>query len=504
MDKIICNLEEQKEDVEEIIFKIYERKGTNFEDYKKSTIVRRIKKRMKMLELLNMNEYIDYINRFDDEIDTLHNEIFIGVTEFFRDPEAYDSLYAVINKIYQEKEIDESIRVWSAGCSTGEEAYSIAILILEYLEERKLPINVKIFATDINDIALSKAQNGIYTLEQLNGVSKERLKKYFDKRGQNYQVKKYIRNLIIFAKHNIISEAPFSKLDLIICRNVLIYLENNIQQKVFAAFGFSLKENGYLFLGTSESLGEMGKYFEAINFKQKLFKRAKIAELTPPQTYSNHLDHSINHKLTEKSVDRSIGKIIEVLQQEYIPKGVIINESYELIHSFGDVNDFIKIPTNRISLNILKMIRKDLAVLIGAAVTNLFVSGKSFRYENITQSNKEDEINLLVSIYVDELSNTRYGILLFEENKKAKHMLETKQFKAEEDANDTINYLEEELRLTKENMQTLIEELRASNEELQSMNEELVLSNEELQHVNEELQSATEELCVIEKNHRRI
>ncbi|WP_010165855.1 CheR family methyltransferase [Candidatus Epulonipiscium viviparus] len=503
MDNLICDLEEQKEDVEEIIFKIYERKGTNFEDYKKSTIVRRIKKRMKMLELNHMHEYIDYINRFDDEIDTLHNEIFIGVTGFFRDPDAFASLYNALDQIYQEKELDETIRVWSAGCSTGEEAYSIAILIVEYLEEKNLPINIKIFATDINDIALSKAQNGIYTEDQLVDVNPVRLNKYFDKKGQNYQVKKYIRSLIIFAKHNIISEAPFSKLDLISCRNVLIYLENIIQQKVFAAFGFSLKENGYLFLGTSESLGEMGKYFEAVNFKQKIFRRLKITEAVPTSTYSTPFEHLISHKLAEKSVDRAIGKIIELLQQEYIPKGVIINESYELIHSFGDVNDFIKIPTNRISLNILKMIRKDLAVLIGAAVTNLFVSGRSFRYENITQSNKEDEINLLVSAYVDELSNNRYGILLFEENKKVTHILETKQFKAEDDAKDTINYLEEELRLTKENMQTLIEELRASNEELQSMNEELVLSNEELQHVNEELQSATEELCVIERNNHK-
>ncbi|OON93536.1 MAG: hypothetical protein ATN31_05825 [Candidatus Epulonipiscioides saccharophilum] len=502
MDNVICDLEEQKEDVEEIIYKIYERKGTNFEDYKKSTIVRRIKKRMKMLELNYMYEYIDYINRFDDEIDTLHNEIFIGVTGFFRDFEAFNSLYDTLDQIYQNKELDESIRVWSAGCSTGEEAYSIAILILEYLEEKNLPINAKIFATDINDIALSKAQNGIYTQDQLIGVNKIRLKKYFDKKGQNYQVKKHIRNLIIFAKHNIISEAPFSKLDLISCRNVLIYLENMVQQKVFAAFGFSLKENGYLFLGTSESLGEMSKYFEAVNFKQKIFKRASIAETSPPHTYLSHFDHAMSHKLAEKSVDRAIGKIIEALQQEYIPKGVIINESYELIHSFGDVNDFIKIPTNRISLNILKMIRKDLAVLIGAAVTNLFVSGKSFRYENITQSNQDDKINLLVSVYVDELSNTRYGILLFEETKKVKHILETKKFKVEDNASDTINYLEEELRLTKENMQTLIEELRASNEELQSMNEELVLSNEELQHVNEELQSATEELCVVERNNK--
>ncbi|OOB79617.1 MAG: hypothetical protein BEN19_07375 [Epulopiscium sp. Nuni2H_MBin003] len=503
---------EEKDQINKILALIKERKGIDFVDYKRSTIIRRIKRRMDMLEMGNILEYINYIEEFIDEIDTLHNEIFIGVTSFFRDKEAFRALGEnVIPKLFNDKLAGMGVRIWSAGCSTGEEAYSLAILFSEYLETTKEQYTVKIFATDINDIALAKASAGVYTIESLKDVSQERLDKYFDKKGNYYQVKKHIREMIIFAKHNIISHPPFSKLDLIVCRNLLIYLENSVQKYVFSAFDFSLNSNGYLFLGSSESLGEISENYKPFDFKSKIFRRVVESSSRSKKVVDRDfgtLDSkytSISKNLNANSVDRSVEKIIQSLQNEYIPKGVIVNETYDLIHSFGDVNEFVRIPTNRISLNLLKMIRKDLSVAVGTALQNVFVSGKEIKYNNINANESgKGIINLIVKLYVDEISNTRYGILLFEENKeRPTYNLHTQEFNLQEKSYERIEDLENELKSNREYLQALIEELESSNEELQSMNEELVSSNEELQNTNEELQSVNEEIYTLNTSYNK-
>ncbi|OOB79272.1 MAG: hypothetical protein BEN18_04385 [Epulopiscium sp. Nuni2H_MBin001] len=503
--------EQPQDPISKIITSLKERKGIDFADYKRSTVIRRIERRMNMLEIRTLNDYIMFIDNFPSELDTLHNEIFIGVTEFFRDDDAFFELRNnVIPQLFKNKTADIGLRIWSAGCSTGEEAYSIAILVHEYLETVNLAFNIKIFATDINDLALSKASAGIYTAEALATMSKDRLSKYFDKKGEYYQVKDIIRSMVIFAKHNIISDPPFSKLDLIVCRNLLIYLEATIQQNIFTVFGFSLNKEGYLFLGASESLGEMGKYFEQLDSRWKIFQhiRQQTASLTKPAfqlnevvsvNFDNRLAYAnVPKKWTANAEDKAIDKITQALQEEYVPKGVIVNEALELRHTFGDVNEYIKIPSNKLSLNILKMIRKDLSVAVGTALQNVFTSGKDIRYSNINT-----HMTLTAKLYVDEAANTRYAILLFETDAIKPAVISVQDFEFQEKAYERIADLEYELKYNKEHMQALIEELESSNEELQSANEELSSANEELQNTNEELQSVNEELYTVNSEYHK-
>ncbi len=509
------NFSESIDPICQILALMKEKKGIDFNDYKRNTVIRRIERRMNLLDIATFVEYISFIESFPNEIDTLHNEIFIGVTEFFRDVEAFTEIRnTVIPNLFNNALPEIGVRVWCAGCSTGEEAYSIAILIHEYLCDINAQFNVKIFATDINDLALSRASAGIYTEETVARLSLERRAQYFEKKGEYYQVRDNIRSMVVFAKHNLIADPAFSKIDLVICRNLLIYLENHVQQNIFNAFTFALKKDAYLFLGPSESLGEMGQYFDQVNSKWKIYKHSRPkhpqASLMKPAfqlneivsvNFDNRLAYAtMQKKWTANAEDKTIDKITQMLQDQYVPRGVIVNESFELRHAFGDVNEFIKIPTNKLSLNILKMIRKDLSVAVGTALQNVFNTGKGIRYNNINEN-----ITLIAKIHIDESINARYAILLFETEHPSTDGLTEQEFEFHEQAYERISNLEYELRYTKERMQALIEELESSNEEFKTTNEELMLANEELQNTNEELQSVNEELYTVNgEYHKKI
>ncbi|OON90822.1 MAG: hypothetical protein ATN32_03145 [Candidatus Epulonipiscium fishelsonii] len=492
--------------------------GVDFNNYKKNTIFRRIERRMNMLNIEDLNNYIEHINNFPDELNELYNEIFIGVTEFFRDIEAFELLETkVIPALFAEKKSGDTIRIWSAGCSTGEEVYSLAILIKEYLDTHNKFFSVKIFATDLKDSSLTTASNGIYSTKSLTNMSQERLNKYFKKVNGDYQITKPIRDMIIFTKHNLISDPPFSKLDLISCRNLLIYLDSEVQQNIFSIFHFSLNKTGYLFLGASESVGDMGKYFSVIDSKWKIFKYAGQPILPKQNTFqirkiddfykekSIYVDRT--KKLDNYNIDKSINRIVEALQNRYIPKGIIVNQEFELVHTIGDVNEYIRIPSNRVSLNLLKMIRKDLSVAVGTALNNVFAENKSFKYRNIKiwQNEKYIELAITVKPYVDSLADKKFAIILFEEQdaNTDDELIEEENFEFQQKVYERISDLEYELKNSREYLQALIEELESSNEELQSTNEELVSSNEELQNTNEELQSVNEELSTVNVAHHQ-
>ncbi|ONI38093.1 hypothetical protein AN639_03445 [Candidatus Epulonipiscium fishelsonii] len=492
--------------------------GVDFNSYKKNTIFRRIERRMNMLNIEDLNNYIEHINNFPDELNELYNEIFIGVTEFFRDVAAFELLEnKVIPALFSEKKSGDTIRIWSAGCSTGEEVYSLAILIKEYLDTHNKFFSVKIFATDLKDSSLTTASNGIYSAKSLVNMSQERLNKYFKKVNGDYQIVKSIRDMIIFTKHNLISDPPFSKLDLISCRNLLIYLDSEVQQNIFSIFHFSLNKTGYLFLGASESVGDMGKYFSVIDSKWKIFKYAGQPILPKQNTFqirklddfykekSIYVDRT--KKLDNYNIDKSINRIVETLQNTYIPKGIIVNQEFELIHTIGDVNEYIRIPSNRVSLNLLKMIRKDLSVAVGTALNNVFTENKSFKYKNIRilQNEKHIELAITVKPYIDSLADKKFAIILFEEQdaNTDDELIEEENFEFQQKVYERISDLEYELKTTREYLQALIEELESSNEELQSTNEELVSSNEELRNTNEELQSVNEELSTVNVAHHQ-
>lgn len=505
------DIKEDTESLDLIISTVKEYTGMDFFHYKKATILRRIERRMSVANIDLLSDYLNYINNNAEEITKLYKEFFIGVTNFFRDSQAFEIIEKeVIPSIFERKSPGSSIRIWTAGCSTGQEAYSLAILIKEYLNKIEKSFNVKIFATDIDDDSLDIASYGIYDSDITNDISSERLKNFFTAKGDKYQVIKSIRDMVIFAKHNIIKDPPFSKLDLITCRNLLIYLQPQVQQNILSFFNFSLNHNGYLFLGGSETTGDMGKHFSPVNNKWKIFKYAGEGRSSRVSNFSiNNIggyvqekSYSLSNSRASKNIsftDKSIEKMIQTLQDSYIPKGIIIDESYELIHVLGDVNNYIRIPSNKLSLNILKMIRSDLSIAVGTAVHNVLKENRELRYNNIRIKNENSysEIVLTVKPYIDEGDKKKFAIILFEEEVKNTTPINEESFELHSKMYQRISDLEQELKYSKEHLQAVIEELESSNEELQATNEELLSSNEELQSTNEELQSVNEELYTV-------
>lgn len=515
-DFISDNLITNEEVFNKILNYIKEYTHTDFFHYKKGTILRRIEKRMSLYGIESLEQYLRYININIDEIKSLYKEFFIGVTHFFRDKEAFEIIEKeVVPSLFENKNPGATIRIWIAGCSTGEEAYSMAILLKEYMNRVDKDYNIKIFASDIDDMALAKASNGLYHSSIEEHVSCERLKNFFIKKEDKYQINKSIRDMVIFAKHNLINDPPFSKVDLVTCRNLLIYLQPETQQSILGFFHFALNENGYLFLGSSESIGNMGKHFIPYNNKWKIFKYGGIGKLNRINSFSiSNIGGYVNERNSSflnygsprasNYIEKSVDKIIKQLQEEYVPKGVIIDESYELVHVFGDVNRYIKIPSNKLSLNLLKMIRPDLSIAVSTSVHTVINEGKELRYKNIRIKDSDGyfEICLTVKPYVDETTSKRYVILLFEEEGIDSCLDNGEDFQVHSKVYQRISDLENELKHSNEHVQAIIEELESSNEELQSTNEELLSSNEELQSTNEELQSVNEELYTLNSEYQ--
>lgn len=499
-----------------ILNTIKEYTSIDFFHYKKATVMRRIERRMAVYGINSALDYLNYINSNPHEIVTLYKDFFIGVTNFFRDSEAFQIIEKeVIPRILEKKTAGVPIRIWAAGCSTGEEAYSIAILLREYMNRVFKECSVKIFATDIDDEALNTASRGIYSSKIENHVSPERLRNFFTKKGDTYQVNKGIRDMVVFAKHNLIIDPPFSKLDFIVCRNLLIYLQPQVQQNILSSFNFSLNQNGYLFLGVSEAIGEAGKFFFPLSSKWKIYNyngESKLARLSSFSinrigSYIQERSSSLLAYNSTRSVnytEKSIGKILQQLQEAFIPRGVIIDESYEVVHVIGDVNNYIRIPTNNLSLNILKMIRQDLSIAVSTAIHNVLKEAKELKYRNIRVNNLENyfDITLTVKPFIDGATDKKFVVILFEEKIIENKPQNEENFEIHSKIYQRITDLEQELKLSNENLQAVIEELESSNEELQATNEELLSSNEELQSTNEELQSVNEELYTVNSEYQ--
>jgi two-component system CheB/CheR fusion protein len=488
----------------------------DFFHYKRGTVLRRLERRMGVYGIRSLIEYLSYINNNPNEIMTLSKEFFIGVTNFFRDPEAFEILEKeVIPKIFEKKTPGSTVRIWIAGCSIGSEAYTLAILIREHLNKANKSYNVKIFATDIDDEALNIASSGIYSAEIEENISVERLRNFFVKIGEKYQINKIIRDMVIFAKHDLIKDPPFSKLDLITCRNVLIYLNHKVQQNILSYFHFALNQNGYLFLGSSEAIGESEKFFNTINSKWKIYSYSGETKLPRLNNFSmNKIGNYVHEKNfgplsynTTKSanyMEKSIERIMKQLQEIYIPKGLIIDEMYELVHVIGDVNNYIRIPSNKLSLNISKMIRPDLSIAVSTAVHNVLRENKELKYKNIQLKNPDgySELTLTVKPFIEDTTQKKFLIILFEEHIVGEYIEHEEEFELHTKTYQRISDLEKELKYSNENLQAVIEELESANEELQATNEELLASNEELQSTNEELQSVNEELYTVNSEYQ--
>jgi two-component system CheB/CheR fusion protein len=490
-----------------IILVLREYCGIDFSHYRENTIIRRLERRVSINRFNTLEEYLEFLCQSEKEKDTLYREMLIGVTRFFRDKEAF---HCITEKVLPQLFINKKlIRIWSAGCSTGEEVYSVAMTIREFMDKENLDCDVKIFATDIDRNSLDVAGQGFYVDGIVSDIEPHLLTKYFNRRENGYQVKDFIRKMVVFAAHNILKDPPFSKLDLLICRNLFIYFKPDTQQKLLSMFYYSLSPNGYLFLGSSETIGDMDEGYQTIDSKWKLYKyksnyKPPIIQDTPNQiTYLNESDRLIN---SGYGINRKIKleKLFETVMSSILPPSVIIDSNDNIIQVVNDMNPFFDIKPGKFSSNILKNLSIELGAFVSNILRRLKFEKKEMLMENIIgiKGFENEKINIR-GCYIP-LENNDFYLLSFLVNKEKQVRKDSsdQSIDVEKEVKNRVSELEQELQTTKERLQVTIEEIETSNEELQSSNEELIASNEELQSTNEELQSVNEELYTVNSEYQ--
>ncbi len=497
-----------EEDLLSTIYTILQRScGVDFTHYKRNTILRRIERRMAVTHSPTLSEFAKLISENPSEANLLVKDILIGVTRFFRDAEFFEKLKnCAIYNIIRYSEDKAQIRIWSAGCSTGEEAYSLAILFQEVLEETQTNRDIKIFATDVDSQAIEQASKGIFPESIADDVSPARLAKYFVKKNDQYLISKSVRKMIIFAPHNMLSDPPFGKLDLISCRNVLIYFQPILQKTIFSIFNSALKQGGYLFLGKSETASEYAKFFNPVALTEKIYVHrgvAKMDELAPPifnlpniQTVPTSIASSSRREDRSRGLENVYIQFIE----RFLPASVVIDSQNDIVHLFGNCSDYLNIAPGKASFNFFNMVNKDIRLIASTAINRCRTENISVTYTDIVVDYPSGRkvINLSVHPIPDNQSNFS-GLLavLFLDRETAVSTEVTEKYEINATAAQRIADLEHDLRNSKKELRTTIAELETVNEELQAANEELLTANEELQSSNEELQSVNEELYTV-------
>ncbi len=497
----------QSDLLEKIFILVRAQTGHDFSFYKRNTILRRIERRMAVNQISRLQDYIKYIQENPREADTLFKELLIGVTSFFRDKEAFNALKEKgIERLCENLSGDRTLRVWVPGCSTGEEAYSIAILCKEAQKSFRKNIPVQIFATDIDGNAIEFARVGTYPNSISVDVPPNYLEQYFKREDGFFRINKEIRDSVVFALQNVITDPPFSRIDLISCRNLLIYLTSELQKKILPLFHYSLNNEGLLFLGTSETIGEFHSHFSTVDRKCKIYKRLTgdlgFSPTTGAHVYPTATDRKMD--LLNKEAGRfqkkvSYRDLMEgLIMSRYSPAGAIINEKSEVVYIHGRTGKYLEPATGDATWNVVAMAREGLRLELAATIRKAMLERSQIRSDNIVvKTNGDTQLINLVVIPVDEPSIMKgLMIILFEEVSEHRPftVLGTPVEEQESGSNPQLQKLAVELRSTKEYLQTTIEELETSNEELKSTNEELQSSNEELQSTNEELETSKEEL----------
>jgi two-component system, chemotaxis family, CheB/CheR fusion protein len=500
------------------IFSILREKfKVDFTYYKPSTVTRRIERRMSINRIDEIKDYVAYMQNFPAEAATLFRELLIGVTRFFRDREVFDYLRQECLPDILDRAANRESRFWVAGCSTGEEAYTMAILAREYMLESGVNRELKIFATDIDRNAVQFAANGVYPESIVADIPEDLMAKYFYKKKDSYQISREIREMVVFAQHNLIKDPPFTNIDLISCRNLLIYLQPVLQRKVFEFFNFSLNLRGMLVLGTSETIGDMGDYFEHLDHKYKVYRtKGRIKHIrdsselpqVPNLNYRESRRPFAGARRDQRSgEDRVLERFIEVLSEDLNHLAVIVNEQMEVLHIIGDTEGYFKLPSGKLSTDISKMAAKDLAIPLSTGIQKVFRKQESLRFSNIRLRHQDGF--KMVDLRIKPLPQKKgqeplVAVFLSEVRKSAtSDAAQTVQaYDLSHEAEQRISDLDQELQFTRENLQATVEELETSNEELQATNEELLASNEELQSTNEELQSTNEELYSVNSEYQ--
>lgn len=479
---------------------LYEHTKHDFKHYKTSTLVRRIRRRMQILQVIDVGDYVEILSANNSERVSLFNDLLINVTSFFRDPEAFESLKKdVMAEAIQKKKTGDRFRVWVAGCSTGEEVYTIAILIQEILLEKNLKTDVQIIATDIDDDALNVARKGEYSYSIADKISPERLEKYFQPRNGRLVVTKQLREMCLFSSHNLILDPPFSQLDLISCRNVLIYLGLHLQKKLIPVFHYALRPDGHLFLGTSEALSTHKDLFHVVNTKFRIAQRKHTAINLPAHSFLNTMNTSYasHFKEAPKAPEEDLHLIGQrILLDEFAPKFAIVGDEFQVLSVSSGVTEYFEPNEGSFQNNIVKLANQNLRAPLRSSL-------------NEARKQKR-QINHHFSILKTTQGMQRVGITVQPMPQLGGHtalfmvVFKDMGFISEENSHESdsstsidvemVEELERELASLRDELDKSVQELEASNEELKSSNEELLSMNEELQSANEELETSKEDI----------
>lgn len=486
--------------------------GIDFTYYKRSTILRRIERRMLVTHTATLTEFAHLLGDSAEEVNILVKEILIGVTNFFRDPAFFEKLkYNAIYKIVERAKENEPIRVWSAGCSTGEEAYSIAILFREVMEELQVTRDVKIFATDVDSRAIEQAGKGIYSENIIDDVSPDRLARFFLKQNDQYQISKEIRRMIVFATHNMFSDPPFGKLDMISCRNVMIYFQPVLRRGLFAIFHSALKNNGYLFLGKSETAGEYVSLFKPVCSSEKIYihkGEGKVEDLTPPAFNIPNIQ-AISPTSIRAGAGHQEDPVAEGLYttflEHFLPASAVLNAEDTVLHFFGNYADYFTLAPGRATLNFFSMLNKDLNLVAATALSRCRAEHTAITYTDIAVDcpSGRKVIDLTVQpIPTASGEESELTAVLFLENRPTEQGGVVEKYDLDATAARRIAELEREFQVSQSDLRSTIQRPETVNGELQAANEELLTANEELQSSTEELQSVNEELYTVNTEHQ--
>ncbi len=489
-----------------VIDRLREVYGLDFSYYKPATISRRMERRWTLGHEPTLDAYCERILRDPEELDELYKDLLIGVTRFFRDPEAFAILERiVVPEILEQVPPNEEVRIWVAGCATGEEAYSLAMLFLEAMAARKREPNLRIFASDMHRKSLQTAAEGLYSEASVAELSEERKTRFFEREAGGMRVTALLRKHILFSVHNVIRDAPFTRIDLVSCRNLLIYLRPAAQVKALSSFHFGLKVRSFLLLGPSEGVSELHNEFDTVDRQWKVFRKSRDSRL--PVDFRAELVTSPGRQITHSTTpgDLRMSRIYDAILRRYVPSAVLVDSRRDIVHVFGDADRYLRVPPGRMSSDLVALTRGDLRLAVSSALQAAMKRRESVTCHDVQIEDTGEVLDVVADPLPDSVSNERYVLICF--------MLQRKQVAAapptsvditvDGEIRSRIHQLEAELQLAKESLQTTVEELETSNEELQASNEELQASNEELQSTNEELHSVNEELYSVNAEHEQ-
>lgn len=503
--------DDQQKALREIFTQLRIRTGHDFTNYKRPTLLRRIERRINITGHSDLPSYAAFMHDNPDEPAALLKDVLISVTNFFRDKKPFEAIeLEVLPLLFKDKTSEDSVRIWVTGCATGEEAYSLAILCAEIALDAVNAPKVQIFATDIDEAAIAHAREGLYTLNDTADVSPERLRRFFNKEGDMYRIRREIRETIMFAAHNFLKDPPFSHLDLVSCRNVMIYLNQTAQERVTETFHFALKPGAFLFLGTSESVDGASDLYSVHNRENHIFQRRQVTpraypipESTPSLNFDKFKNDDTSQEQEKKMLDRiSFGDLHQHLLEEYAPPSLVINEDFEILHLTERAGKFLQISGGEPSKNLLKLIKPELRLELRSALYQSAQkqSAVEARGLKVNINDKTETINVMVRPVLRSGHTAKGFILIIFEPAKdddgQEIVLSSDEPLAKQMEEELIR-VKIQLRTANEQHDFQAEEMKASNEELQAMNEELRSAAEELETSKEELQSINEELRTV-------